>query len=490
MINPPRRQDSDGSGGPPETAADWHRIFEPMLKEQDYEVDEIEGRLPPDLIGTLYRNGPGQWETGTGRAPLQHVFDGDGMLSEYTLTGRRLRYRNRYVRTPQYLAGLKNRGITLRGGGTQRPGGPLANAFRFPANAANTNVVLHPERLLMLWEAGRPYELDPDTLKTLGEHDFQGELPWPRTFSAHPKFDPESGELFNFGMELLPWPSIRCYRIDPWGQLTQFHRLRIPRLVFNHDFGLTPRHMVFVLDPIVPDLPRIALGLNSIDRLMHFRRELGTRFILVPRDGGRVRQVEHEALMHFHINNAWEEGPDTVVELLRWDEDWDQLNGTLREFRTTESRTVGGRLWRYRIGADGRVSGAPCCEHVGELPQHDRRRTGTVTDFSYYAAKLANGRAAVVKVDHGLLKSQTHELPPDHVVGEPIFVPRHTRAAEDDGWLLAVAYDPAKHRSRLMILDAREPSRAPLAQAQLRHHVPQDLHGMFTSRITRSLPGE
>lgn len=488
-MSPPRRQDN-GHGGSPGAAADWHDIFKPMREELDYEVDEIEGHLPRDLIGTLYRNGPGQWETGTGRAPLQHVFDGDGMLSEYTLTGRRLRYRNRYVRTPHYEAGLRHRGITLRGGGTQRPGGFLANALRPPANVANTNVVLHDEKLLMLWEVGRPYELDPDTLKTKGEYGFNGALPPLRTFSAHPKFDPESGELFNFAMELLPCPGIRCYRIDTWGRLQQFQFVRLPRLVFNHDFGLTPKHLVFVLDPIVPDLPRIALGLNSIDRLMSFRPRLGTRFLLVPRNGGRVRQIEHEALMHFHINNAWEDGLDTVVELMRWDQPWDVLNQALRDFRKTDGFGFGARLWRYRIGADGRVREEPCSDHLGELPRHDSRRTGSVIDYSYYSAKLANGRAAVVKVDYPRHRTQVQELPQDHVVGEPIFVPRQTRAQEDDGWLLAVAYDPVKHRSRLMILDARDPSRDPLAQAHLRHHVPQDLHGMFTDTITRSLPEE
>ncbi|HSW13331.1 MAG TPA: carotenoid oxygenase family protein, partial [Solimonas sp.] len=404
------------------------------------------------------------------------------------LTGRTLRYRNRYVRTPQYRAGLEQPGISLRGGGTQRPGGMLANALRMPANTANTNVVLHGERLLMLWEGGRPWELDADTLDTLGEQRFRGQLSRLRRFSAHPRRDPRTGELFNFGMEPWPRPAIHCYRCDPWGRLTLLQRVRIPRLVFNHDFGLTPRHLVFVLDPIVADLPRMALGLDSVDRLLQFRRELGSTFLLVPRDGGPVRRVEHEALMHFHINNAWEEGGDTVVELLRWDQEWAAINQSLRDFRSADPPGFGGRLWRYRIGADGVVRGEPCSEHHGEMPQHDPRRSGSTIRYSYYSAKLASGHAAVVKQDHLRQASQLHELPLGHVVGEPLFVPRHARAAEDEGWLLAVAYDPARHRSRLLILDAQDPSRVPQAVGHLRHHVPQDLHGMFTTRISRLLP--
>jgi all-trans-8'-apo-beta-carotenal 15,15'-oxygenase len=70
-------------------------------------------------------------------------------------------------------------------------------------------------------------------------------------------------------------------------------------------------------------------------------------------------------------------------------------------------------------------------------------------------------------------------------VSEPIFVPQTADAAEDDGWLLAVGYDPGKHRSRLLVLDASQPEREPLFTGHLRHHVPQSFHGTFTRRVAR-----
>jgi retinal pigment epithelial membrane protein len=57
---------------------------------------------------------------------------------------------------------------------------------------------------------------------------------------------------------------------------------------------------------------------------------------------------------------------------------------------------------------------------------------------------------------------------------------------EDEGWRLTVVHDPASHRSRLLILDARDPQRDPLAAAHLRHHVPQSFHGTFTTRVTQA----
>jgi all-trans-8'-apo-beta-carotenal 15,15'-oxygenase len=337
------------------TVVDPFRIFEPLHDELDYVVDEIEGDLPDGLTGTLYRNGPGKWEAGG--QPLGHVFDGDGMLSMFVLDGEQVRYRNRYVRTNHFLAGLESKGAPMRGIGTMKPGGILANALRLPANVANTNVVLHAGQLLALWEGGKPHALDPDTLETIGPHDFDGELRWLGAFSAHPKADPITGDLFNFGIDVFPRPMIRCYRVDPAGHLHHLRRVPLPDVVFNHDVALTERHMVFVLDPIVLDVPRAALGLTTFDQALSFKPKKGTTIVLVPRDGGTPRVVQTEALMHFHVNNAYEDGTDTVVDIVRWPIDWNELNPFLRDFRTADGGLYfGGRLTRLRVTLSGRVA--------------------------------------------------------------------------------------------------------------------------------------
>jgi all-trans-8'-apo-beta-carotenal 15,15'-oxygenase len=68
------------------------------------------------------------------------------------------------------------------------------------------------------------------------------------------------------------------------------------------------------------------------------------------------------------------------------------------------------------------------------------------------------------------------------VVSEPIFVPRPGNGAahaEDDGWLLALVYDPAADASNITVLDARDLSAGPLARAWFDHHVPPTFHGAF-----------
>jgi len=167
---------------------DARGIWKSQHDEHDYLVEEVEGALPDGLRGTLYRNGSGKFESGG--QPLGHLWDGDGLLSMFVLDGERVRFRSRYVRTSHYRAGLEGKGVPGRLPGTNRRGGLLGNALRPPANVANTNVVLHHGELYALCEFGKPYRLDPDTLETLGEHDFEGACagwaPSPRTSRSTP----------------------------------------------------------------------------------------------------------------------------------------------------------------------------------------------------------------------------------------------------------------------------------------------------------------
>ena len=58
--------------------------------------------------------------------------------------------------------------------------------------------------------------------------------------------------------------------------------------------------------------------------------------------------------------------------------------------------------------------------------------------------------------------------------------PKPGGTAEDDGWLLSVEYQARTRTSRLVILDARDLERGPVATAELTHHIPQGFHGNFS----------
>lgn len=145
-----------------------------------------------------------------------HWFDGDGMLHGVTFTDDGIWYRNRYVRTPKYLAETAAGKIVYRSFGHNAPGGVLKNVGRLPANAANTSLIWHGGRLLALWEGGRPWQVDPVTLETIGEFNYGGKLGITDPFSAHGKVDPKTGYYYNHGLGVgARGPQINIYRISP-----------------------------------------------------------------------------------------------------------------------------------------------------------------------------------------------------------------------------------------------------------------------------------
>ncbi|GAT13578.1 carotenoid oxygenase family protein [Mycolicibacterium thermoresistibile] len=466
--------------------------FTPLHEEYDYLLDEVAGAVPEQLRGTVYRNGPGRLEAGG--QPLGHLFDGDGMLSMFRFADGRVRFRNRYVRTRHYRRSRHTRGAPFRGLGTMRPGGVLANALRFPVNVANTAVIMHAGTLLALWEAGRPTEIDPDSLDTVGEYDYDGELRWLGAFSAHPKWDPDTGEMFNFGLALAPIPKLVCYRVDPTGRLTTLGAVRLSAPMFNHDVGLTKRHMVFVVPPLVfrpSKLAGAALGLHDYIDALEYDAERPTMIALVPRDGGRVRIVHTEPLMHLHIANAYDDGADTVVELLNYDASWTQLNAQLLTVDGTVPDTTmpyGGVLRRIRITRSGRVIHEPLTDLRGDFPMLNPRVSGRRHRYTYLVVGVEGSTYpnAVAKLDHHTGASTLHRLPPGHLAHEPVFIPRPGGAAEDDGWLAVVVQDCHRHRAHLRLLDAGAVSADPVFTGHLRHSMPLTFHGCFTPRVGRS----
>ncbi|MEO3788136.1 carotenoid oxygenase family protein [Actinocorallia sp. B10E7] len=441
-------------------------VFEPLLEEHSYDVTEFDGAVPRELHGTLYRNGPGKWQVGT--TLLDCIFDGDGMVSRFTFDQGRVGFRNRYLDTPQYRARRH-----------WRPGVGTSTGIPMPpTNTANTNLSFHAGDLLALWEGGKPTRVDPDTLETYGLHDFDGRLKGLGMWSAHPRFDPATGEMFNFGLRFLPTPGLHCYRTDREGRMTRIASVRVRGLPWNHDFGLTERHLVFVLSPATPEVGRILRGHSALSAL-NYHPELPTRFLLVPRDGGEPRMVEHDATMCTHITNAYEDGTDTVVEVVRYP-DFTMLKADLRDFRERFHLTRPNSLARYRI-TPTRVIEEQLSDHPCELPQFDWRCSTRKHRFSYLSGHHgAEGLFdAVLKVDHETGEVTSHVL--GDCVGEPIFVARTPDSAEDDGWLLAVVYQESGHRSGLAILDARNLDH--LATAWLNHHLPYGFHGGFTGRL-------
>jgi len=139
-----------------------------LLSEHDYGA-RIEGTLPADLRGTLYRNGPGLFD----RAGLRKrcIMDGDGMVQAFAFGEQGVRFRNRFVRTRKFREEEAAGRFLYPSWSTQAPGGLWANAFEADAIQSQASITVYHRNgaLLAFDDTGQPWELDPETLETRGE---------------------------------------------------------------------------------------------------------------------------------------------------------------------------------------------------------------------------------------------------------------------------------------------------------------------------------
>src|SRR5580698_2862396 len=136
--------------------------FAPIADEADHDL-EVVGEIPKNLAGAFYRNGPNpHFEPDTDH----HWFAGDGMIHGFFVENGKVRYRNRYVRTPKWRA--ENAAGRRLFGTFGNPMTTDPSVLGQDSGVANTNILSHAGRLFALEEAHRPFELDPLTLDPIG----------------------------------------------------------------------------------------------------------------------------------------------------------------------------------------------------------------------------------------------------------------------------------------------------------------------------------
>ena len=75
----------------------WVAWLRPSEVEGDYEIREVEGEVPRELLGTLYRNGPSQRQEPPEGSQALHLFDGDGYVHAIRFEEGRAWVRSRFV---------------------------------------------------------------------------------------------------------------------------------------------------------------------------------------------------------------------------------------------------------------------------------------------------------------------------------------------------------------------------------------------------------
>ena len=460
-------------------------VFAPVFVEGESGELPVLGEVPPELHGTLYRNGPNPQFAPRGH---YHWFTGDGMVHAFRLEEGRVTYRKRWMRTPKFQL-ERAAGRALFGAfGNPAETDPAARGKDF--GVANTHVVHHAGRLLALEESHLPFALDPITLESHGYHDFGGALP--RTlegrFTAHPKIDPGTGELigYSYSGSGLFGTRMSLIVVGPDGALTRQAFFDAPYCAFVHDFLVTERHVVFPVLPVVGSMERARAGGPP------YAWEEGRPGYLgvVGRDAPieTMRWFEVEPCFVFHVFNARSEGDKIFCDVMR----------TRCPFVFPDAE---GRMpspdsdvmplpvrWTLDLGAASDVvRGETLAERPGEFPRYDERFTCRPYRHAFHAlaarpeseAVSGSHMSGVVHLDLATGRSAEWEAPEGDELSEAVFVPRAPDAPEGEGWLLAVQYVARENRSDLLVFDAQDVTPGPIARAMLSHRVPAGFHGSW-----------
>lgn len=475
---------------------EWKGGYQSQPNEYEYEIQDIEGKIPPELVGTLFRNGPGLLDIGG--TSIHHPFDGDGMISAFSFKNGKAYFRNRFVRTEAYVQEKAAGEMLYRGVfGTQKPGGWLNNVFDLKLkNIANTGVIYWGGKLLALWEAAEPHRLDPATLETIGIDYLDGVLEPGDAFAAHPWVDPscemDGGApcLVNFRVNPGLSSKITIFEFAPDGNLLRRHSHSIPGFSFIHDFIITPNYCIFFQNPVNFNPLPFLFGVRGAGECVQFQPDKPTTIVLIPRDpqNTEVKTFSVESGFVFHHANAFETEAQVYIDSIAY-QTLPQVQPNSNYKEVNFDSLDPGQLWRFTLNLkDGTVERqlleGRCCE----FPTHNPNYVGR--DYRYLfigAATNDTGRNAplqgILKLDLQTKKRQLHSFAPSGYVSEPIFVSKPNTTEEDAGWVLTLVYDGSKHRSTLAILDGQNLAGDALALLHLKHHIPYGLHGSWCDEV-------
>jgi carotenoid cleavage dioxygenase-like enzyme len=458
-----------------QVAANTERTNRPPIPfESDAPFLKVQGELPRELNGTLYRNGPNpQFD-----APGAHWFVGDGMLHAFHLENGRASYRNRWVRTPKWQA-EHDAGRALFGGfGRKLPDVPVTTTL--DSGVANTNIVFHGGRLLALEEGHLPTEIEPGSLATRGYCDYQGGIAGP--FTAHPKIDPVTGEMMFFGYNAAgPFtPALSFGSINASGVVTRFDRFEAPYASMVHDFIVTENHLLFPILPITGSMQRAMSGKPAYA----WEPEKGAYVGVMKRNGkaGDIAWFRAESCYVFHVMNAWEEGNRIIADVMQCEE---APLFTHPDGSPTDAKKSQARLCRWTFDLTGntdRFTQTYLDDVKGEFPRIDDRRAGLANGHGWYACAnpdlpALSAFSGVIHVDGKGACRGKYLLPAGDTISEPVFVARGHDAAEGDGWLLATVWRASENSSDLAVFNATDVEAGPVALVQVGHRVPDGFHG-------------
>ena len=459
----------------------------PVRIEADVYDLEVFGQIPRELDGAYYRAAADpQYPPLLG----DDIFiNGDGMIHMIRMENGHADLKTRYVRTAKFHAERKARRALF--GAYRNPYTDDPSVAGIDNNTANTTAFWHHGRLYALKESSRPTIIDPLTLETRGTWDFNGRLT-SKTFTAHPKIDPVTGEVIAFSYNSSGQASrnIELYWISATGELTRTESFEVPYTFMAHDFLVSRHYIAMTVYPMINDWARVERG----EPYFHWDSSLPTMVAIIPREQG-VSGIRWYTCpftgMETHSFNAWDDGDHLHLDHFFTGSGWLSQFPDIRGVATRELPPYAER-WSFDLSSpDPTFKVRRLCDQIGEMPMVDPRFLMQRATQFYFGTNnptlgpmLEWGPKGPPFTCLGHLDETNGKLHfwyagPDSAPEEPYFVPRSADAPEGDGWLLTMVGRRAENRTDLVILDAREIERGPVATIRMPCRLHEGFHGTW-----------
>lgn len=471
----------------------------PRQQELDMTALEVEGEIPAAIDGAFFRAVPDN-----AHAPMfdnDIALNHDGMIGRFHFHDGRVDYAMKYVETERYLA-EKAAGRALFGQ-YRNPFTDDPSVKGVDRTLANTTPVWHAGRLFMTKEDGRGYEVNPHTLETVGKWDYAGKLR-SETFTAHPRIDPVTGEMFFFGYEAGGLCSLDvAYCIaDAEGNLVKEQWFDQPYCSTIHDFVITENYAIFPLFPTLADLERLKAGGPHWAHHQDLPSWLG----IMPRYGdvSEMRWVQGPVgVSCFHEVNAFEDGGTVHVDLCLTNTNAFPFMREAGGVHIAQQDIQGAMTrWSVDMGANELAIAERPLGPPGDLCRVEDAVQGRAYDRAWYLSMNPQAKGppmpggpvganfnALLRIEPQTGRLSMMETPPGAAISEPAHVV--SPEAGHGGWLLSVidipngppgAGDPADYLSEVWVIEADAIEQGPVARIKLGLPLRSQVHGTWVGR--------
>ena len=401
-----------------------------------------------------------------------------------------------------------NVGVTLT---ANMPGlSPQLHPDRLKASGHTTEVrTLHSKTDATVYQ-----DIDPETLEPIAisrqsqQHpDLKGPLS-----CAHAKCDPETGDLFNYNLDLGSNPLYRVFRVSAASGETEILATISAPAAYIHSIFLTADHVILCVwnSHLSKNGLDVVLKQNILDAIAPFDKNAPAKWYIVDRKHkkGLLAEYYSPAFFAFHTINAWIEPSirepsksDIVAEVTTYTstdvlkrlyyENLLGLSPSHKKYYGDADSITRQEMHRYRLSdvpseSRSELRSAEIEYRVPkniapELPTinphyltRPHRYTYGGADRSSYAVLYdvlvkwdSETRSAIFWAEHG------------HTPGEPIFVTDPEGTDEDDGVLLSVVLDGFSERSYLLCLKATDMKE--IGRADMNRPIGFGFHGCHVS---------